>query len=161
MADYSKSIIYTIRSKDNLYVGSTVNFRSRKNNHKSIIYNENSSAYTYNLYKIIRENNGEWDMQPYSIFPCNSKLELTIEEERVRQLLKADMNNNACWNGCLTHNEYMKKYRSKFNDQKKDKINKQRRQKITCECGCVVLKRCLTQHHKSKKHLKLIQSVEV
>ena len=123
MADYSKSIIYTIRSKDNIYVGSTLNFRSRKNNHKSIIYNENSKAYTYNLYKNIRENNGEWDMQPYSKYPCNSKLELTIEEERVRQLLKADMNMCACSSG-LSALEYRKQYREK----NKDKIIKQTKQ---------------------------------
>ena len=37
MPDYSKSVIYTIRSKDNIYVGSTVNFRSRKKQHKNCI----------------------------------------------------------------------------------------------------------------------------
>ena len=36
MPDYSKSIIYTIRSRDNVYVGSTIDFRSRKNQHKVV-----------------------------------------------------------------------------------------------------------------------------
>ena len=86
-------------------------------------------------------------MQPYSKYPCNSKLELTIEEERVRQLLKADMNNNACWTG-LTEKEYGKYYRDQHKGenkeymkqyvffQNKNKINEQRSQKVTCECGC-------------------------
>ena len=175
MADYSKGIIYTIRSKDNIYVGSTLNLRSRKNQHKYCIYKENLKTYNLKLYKTIRENDGEWDMQPYSKYPCNSKLELTIEEERVRQHLKADLNGKSCGSE-LTKKEYMKQYNERLDDQKKDKvrekkkqwyeqnkdkINEQKRQKITCECGCVVLKRCLTQHRKRPKHLKLIQSLEV
>jgi len=171
MADYSKSIIYTIRTRDSVYVGSTICFRSRKCDHKGYIYNENSPKYNRKLYKTIRENDGEWDMQPYSKYPCNSKLELTIEEERVRQVLKADMNNNACWTG-LTEKEYGKYYRDQhkgenkeymkqYVEQNKNKINEQRSQKVTCECGCVVAKWSLSKHLKSKKHLKLIQSLEV
>ena len=198
MADYSKSIIYTIRSKDNLYVGSTVNFRSRKNSHKNCIYNENSLKYNINLYKTIRENDGEWDMQPYSKFSCNSKLELTIEEEKVRQLLKADLNSKSCGTGCSTKKEYMKQlyeqnkdeikerhkqyyeqnkdeikqYQEQYREQNKDeakqyyqrnkdKINEKNKQKVTCECGCIVRKGNISIHLKSKKHLKLIQSLEV
>ena len=55
MPDYSKSIIYTIRSRDSVYVGSTIDFRSRKYKHKSCIYNENRKHYNTNLYKTIRE----------------------------------------------------------------------------------------------------------
>ena len=124
MADYSKGIIYTIRSKDNIYVGSTLNFRSRKNKHKSSLYNENGKEYNIKLYKTIRANECEWDMQPYSKYPCKDILELTIEEERVRQLLKADMNSQSCGRGGLTPKEYQKQY----NDQHKDKIEKYKKQ---------------------------------
>ena len=70
MPDYSKSIIYTIRSRDSVYVGSTIDFRSRKKQHKDCIYNENGKNYNIKIYKTIRENNYEWDMQPYSQYPC-------------------------------------------------------------------------------------------
>ena len=154
MVDYSKSIIYTIRSKDNLYVGSTVNFRSRKWDHKSAIYNKNSPKYNYKLYKIIRENDGLWDMHPYSKYPCNDIVEQGIEEERVRQLLKADLNSQSCGSGCSTDKERKKQYRdqnkdkhreydkqyyeqnkdkiteriNQYRDQNKDKINEQKKQ---------------------------------
>tara|TARA_R110001632_G_scaffold65076_1_gene154482 strand:+ start:231 stop:656 length:426 start_codon:yes stop_codon:yes gene_type:complete len=63
-------------------------------------------------------------MQPYSKYPCKDILELTIEEERVRQLLKADMNSQSCGRGGLTPKEYQKQY----NDQHKDKIEKYKKQ---------------------------------
>ena len=201
MPDYSKGIIYTIRSKDNLYVGSTLNLRTRKWKHKSNTYNENNPTYNQTLYKTIRANSGEWDMQPYSKYPCNSKVELTIEEERVRQLLKADMNMKSCGTGCsrneyskqwyeqnkdkinkqtkqyykqnkAKHNEQMKQWYEQNKDKaseqnkqwyekNKDKVSERRKQKVNCECGCIVTKGNISIHLKSKKHLKLIQSLEV
>jgi hypothetical protein len=156
MPDYSKSIIYTIRSKDDIYVGSTLNFRSRKGQHKYSLYNENSKEYNYKLYKTIRENDGEWDMKPYSKYSCNSKLELTIEEEKVRQLLKADININSCGSG-LTEKEYQKQYRDEHKDKIREQIREQRSQKVTCECGCIIAKYYLTAHKKTKRHLKLLE----
>jgi hypothetical protein len=117
MADYSKAVIYTIRSGDSVYVGSTINFASRKYDHKKAIYDENNKKYNRKLYKTIRENDGEWDMQPYSQFPCNCNIELTIEEERVRQLLNADMNMRRCGT-CSTKTEYYYKYREENNKKR-------------------------------------------
>jgi hypothetical protein len=122
MPDYSKSIIYTIRSRDNVYVGSTIDFRSRKKQHKGCIYNENGKYYNLKLYKTIRENNYEWVMRPYSKYPCKDKLELTIEEERIRQLLKADLNMYVCACGCSTKKEYQKQYREEHKDENKEYI---------------------------------------
>jgi len=97
MPDYSKAVIYTIKSKDNLYVGSTVNFRSRKYQHKEVLHNENNKKHNFKIYKTIRENGFEWDMKPYKEFPCENKIQLSIEEERIRQELNADMNSNSCY----------------------------------------------------------------
>jgi len=184
MPDYSKSVIYTIKSKDNIYVGSTVNFRARKCQHKSNITNENRNSYNYKLYKTIRQNAGEWDMKAHSIFSCNSKLELSIEEERVRQLLTADMNSNSCGSG-LAGPEYKKQYREQHKDefieykkqyreqhreeicekkkqyyeQNRDEIKEKNRQKVTCECGCDVVKYNLSRHRKSPKHFLLMEKL--
>ena len=112
--DYSKGLIYTIRSRDSLYVGSTKNFTNRKNHHKSNIHNRNE-----NLYKIIRENNGEWDMKPYKEFPCENSIQLKIEEQRVYRELNADLNMKSCGTG-LALSEYKKQYY----EQHRDEINK-------------------------------------
>tara|TARA_R110002020_G_scaffold72626_1_gene186777 strand:+ start:115 stop:726 length:612 start_codon:yes stop_codon:yes gene_type:complete len=89
--DYQKGLIYTIKTGDSLYVGSTTNFRERKYTHLQKIKTLNSK-----LYHTIRENDCEWDMKPYKEFPCNSKLQLEIEEEKIRRELNADLNMLSC-----------------------------------------------------------------
>jgi hypothetical protein len=96
MPDYTNAVIYTIRSKDNLYVGSTCNFRSRKNQHKDCIHNKNNKLYNKKLYKTIRDNDYEWDMKPYKKVICYDRLELNIQEELTRTKLNADLNTYKC-----------------------------------------------------------------
>jgi hypothetical protein len=154
MPDYSKCVIYTIRTGEGLYVGSTCNYIHRKYNHK-----ERSKKSNEKLYMAIRENNGEWDMQPHSEYPCNSKIEMNIEEERVRKELKADLNSNVCYTGLSTadyqlayriiNNEYSKNYYI----SNKEKITK----KVSCECGGKYLSQNKTTHFKTQKHLKYIK----
>jgi hypothetical protein len=119
--DYKKGLIYTIKSGDSIYVGSTTDFRRRKSKHKCCIYNEKQTNYHLKLYQTIRENNGVWDMQPYKEFSCENKTQLTIEEDRVRRELNADLNMNCCH-----HNKkiYMKEWYEK-NKEKKRKQNRE------------------------------------
>jgi len=178
--DYSKTIIYTIRTENSLYVGSTTNYVNRKNSHKSSIYNENDNNYNYKLYKTIRENDFEWDMQPYSKYPCNDVVEQTIEEQRICLLLKADLNSKKCGTGLnrseLGEKEYDKQYNTEYRTENKDKIVENKKQyyadnkdkilehmtqKITCECGCIVSRCNLSPHKKSKKHLKLMEKINI
>jgi len=171
--DFQKTVIYTIKTGNSLYVGSTTNFTKRKNNHNNNISNENSPSYNFKLYKAIRSNDNEWDIQPHSKFPCNDKIEQTIEEERIRQLLNADLNSKSCGTGInlseLGRPEYYKHYcnanKAKISEQQKQyrtenktKFVEYRKQKVTCECGCRVSKYELTRHKKTKKHQRLIQS---
>ena len=53
--------------------------------------------------------------------------------------------------------EKIREYQKQYDKEHKDEINKRKREKITCECGCVVSKGNLT-HKKTKKHFKLIES---
>ena len=121
--DYSKTIIYTIRTGNSLYVGSTTDYTNRKYKHKSNITNENSKNYNSKLYKTLRENE-EWNIQPHSKFPCNDGVEQKLEEERIRQLLKADLNTVSCGTGlnrsALGEKEYQKQYKT----ENKDKLSK-------------------------------------
>ena len=97
--DYSKTVIYTISTGNSLYVGSTTNFTKRKNAHTNSISNVNNSNYNCKLYKAIRANGNEWCMLPHSKYQCNDKIEQTIEEERIRKLLNADLNSQRCGTG--------------------------------------------------------------
>ena len=171
--DFQKTVIYTITTGNSLYVGSTTNFTKRKNAHNACVSNKNSRNYNFKLYKAIRSNDNEWCMLPHSKFPCNDKIEQTIEEERIRQLLNADLNDQSCGTGInlseLGRPEYYKHYYTankikldeywkQYRTENKSKIAEKKKQKVTCECGCSVAKQNLSKHKKSKKHQRLIQS---
>lgn len=124
MPDYSKCIIYTIRTPTGLYVGSTCNYTNRKYKHKSAIHYDKAPSYNLKLYKNIRENNDEWDMKPYSMFPCQNKMEMNVEEERVRRELNADLN-MVC---CVFDKEKYYKTKAKYIQDNKEKIYKKNKQ---------------------------------
>ena len=128
MPDYSKCIIYTIRTPTGLYVGSTCNYTNRKYQHKSDIHNEKSKKYNYKLYNNIRENNDEWDMKPYSVFPCKNKMEMNVEEERVRRELNAGLNSISCFGVDKEKEvEYNKQYKKIYYEKNKEKLKEKRR----------------------------------
>jgi len=171
--DYSKTVIYTIKTGNSLYVGSTTNFVKRKNEHNNCITNVNKKCYNLKLYKAIRANDNVWCMLPQSKYPCNDKIEQTIEEERIRKLLNADLNSQRCGTGInlseLGRPEYYKQYytedkakideyQQQYRTENKAKLAEHRKQKVTCECGCNVTKHNLQQHKKSKKHQNWVQS---
>ena len=130
--DYSKGMIYIIRSVNPTtgqvytYIGSTVSFDNRKNGHKSKIYNEKSKSYNCKLYKTIRENDGDWTMSKFKLFPCESKIELEIEEERCRRGINANLNSIACTSGIdrssMTPQEYKKIYDEQYYQQNREQF---------------------------------------
>ena len=122
MPDYNKCVIYTIKTGDGVYVGSTCNYNRRKCAHKSNINNEANIAYNLKLYTTIRENEGAWDMQPHSEYPCESKIQMNIEEERIRKELSADLNMKSCYG---VDTEKNKDYQKAYNIKNKDKIAEQ------------------------------------
>lgn len=101
MPDFAKTVIYKIEHTDDpslCYVGNTTNYAHRKNQHKSRSQNPNDKEYNVHKYKMIRDNGG-WDkflMKPIKEFPCKSRLEAEIEEEKCRVGLKTTLNTNKC-----------------------------------------------------------------
>jgi len=116
--DYSKTCIYKLVHKEdfnneNIYIGSTTNFRKRKNKHKSIINKESNNDYNQLKYVYIRENGGwnQWNMIEIEKYQCNDKREAEAKEEYWRTHFNAILNSKAC--SSLTDNktEYGKIYR--------------------------------------------------
>ena len=116
--DYQKGVIYTIKTGDSLYVGSTTDFRRRKYQHKSSIKTNCKKK----IYQVIIKNGGDWDMNHYKIFPCNSKLELEIEEERIRCELNADLNTHRCKVSEQEQKELRKKWGKEWREKNQDKV---------------------------------------
>ena len=46
-----------------------------------------------------------------------------------------------------------------YNKKNKEHITEQKKQKITCECGCVVVKSNIIKHQKTSKHIKLMEEL--
>ena len=148
-SDYSKSLIYKIEHLDNpelVYVGSTVNIIKRRNHHKSDYNNEKSKRHNLKIYRMMRENGG-WEcfkMVVIKEYPCNTRIELEIEEEKCRKELQATLNTLRCHSTKEEkkeyHKEYSKTYRLENIDivlekqrqnrsENKDVINEKQRQK--------------------------------
>jgi predicted GIY-YIG superfamily endonuclease len=122
--NYQKSVIYKIEHIEKpeiLYIGSTTDFIKRKYQHKDSCNNQKRKNHNINLYLMIRENGG-WDSFKIMIikeYPCNSKIELLIEEDKQIKELKASMNKNKAHS-----TEEDKKNQKKDHNEKNIKINK-------------------------------------
>jgi hypothetical protein len=98
--DYSKSVFYKIVCKDititELYVGSTTNFKSRKNGHKTSCYREEGKDYNYKVYTFIRDNGGwdNWDMIMIHRQSCVDELEANKIERGFMETLGSTLNSN-------------------------------------------------------------------
>ena len=74
------------------------------------------------MYRKIREN-GEWDMQIYEEYPCESKTQMRIREEEVRIELRADLNEVRCY----VSEEKKKELIKKHYEENKELIKEKRR----------------------------------
>ena len=164
---YQKAIIYMITTGTDKYVGSTCNYTRRKCQHKRCIeFKDIERNCNTKLYKKIRENN-EWLMAPIKKYPCDSKFELELEEERFRIEFKANLNSYQCHGQdpeariraqkkyVEKHPEAHKKAQKKYREKNKEKIKARKAEKVTCpHCTCVVTRHALAKHQRSKKCLK-------
>jgi predicted GIY-YIG superfamily endonuclease len=166
MPDYSKSVIYLLRHKDdinleNIYIGSTNDFRRRKRKHKCNSNNPNIKEYNFKVYQYIRNNGGwdEWVMKIIEKYPCNLVEELKTKEDEIMLQYPNRLNEHRAKRSTKEYQEdnkeKLKEYYKEYNEDNKEKKKEKRKEKITCECGCIVTKGCLTRHKRTDKHLEL------
>ena len=178
MPKYENGIIYKLchcndLENENIYIGSTTNFRRRKWDHKNNCNNENSKDFNYPVYQFIRENGGwdEWQMIPIEVYPCNNINELEIRERYHIELLKSKLNKVIPTRTKKEHYEANKEQilekhkqykiknkekileiHKKYYEDNKQIINEKRKQKVICDhCGSEITKGHLKRHQKSKK----------
>jgi len=183
--DYAKTIIYKLVHKDdlydeNIYTGHTIDFICRKNVHKWDCTNPNSKKYNQKNYKYIRENGGweEWLMIEIEKYPCKDGPEAIARERVIQAEMKAKLNTYIAGR---TKKEYYQDNREKLSEQKKqnyhdnrEKISERRKQlyqdnrekileynkeKVSCECGCILSKYHLSRHRNTDKHKKKMEAL--
>ena len=114
--DYSKTTIYKIQHKEIdelLYVGSTTDFTRRKAEHKRLCNNANSKHHNLKVYQMMRDNGGFdcFNIIVIKDFPCNTKQEALIEEDRCMREMKVSMNSKKAYTTPEERREYLKMYR--------------------------------------------------
>jgi hypothetical protein len=181
MPNYQNSMIYKLCCNDptinDCYIGSTINFKVRKSQHKSYCNNENRPSYNNYKYQFIREHGGfeNWSMILIENFSCDTKLELHKRERYWLEKLGATLNKNI---PSRTNKESSKIYRENhkeelnekskiyrenrkeeiseylkiYHENHKEKRNEKKMEKITCECGSIHTRSGKSNHLKSKKH---------
>ena len=185
MTFYEKSIIYKIKHNEdyddnNIYIGSTSNFKNRKYCHKSNCNNEKSNKYNYTVYQYIRAN-GNWEqfvMIPIEQYPCNNKEELVIRERHHIDLLRPTLNIQIPYKTPKEHFEKKSEYRKNYYEENKKQLSEKK--KIYCEankeqiaekakekqkvkaicdhCGCEVRKNGLKEHQQSNKCINFVKT---
>ena len=178
--DYSKICIYKIQHKEIdelLYIGSTTDFTRRKYSHKSRCNNANAKYYNLKVYKMIRDNGGfdNFNIIVIKEYPCNNKREAEAEEDKVMREMKANMNairpyvsreerleqkRDYQHHYRLDNKDKIKEEQKHYRLENKDKTAEHKKQKITCECGCVLTKNHLARHRLTKKHQDFVNMTE-
>jgi len=167
--DYSRTIIYKLVCKDLLvtyvYVGHTTDFTKRKCQHKCACNNENDNKYQLKVYKIIRDNGNwdNWDMIEIEKYPCNDANEARARERYWYETLNATMNicvpnrTHKEYKQTEKYKEYNKQYIKVYYEINKEKLNKRKKEKFTCECGSIISYDSKITHLKSPKHINLLK----
>ena len=128
---------------------------------------ENFKIILIKSYKVIRESQRD-------------NTHLKVYEQLWLNKTKKSVNLYKAFNPLFNAKIYMKKYNEKYYNNNKEKkkeyyeknkekkkeyynnnkeqINKDRQEKITCECGSIIRKGYISQHRKTKKHLKLMKN---
>ena len=186
--DFSKAKIYKITNDYNndVYVGSTCDTLVRRFiNHKLSLNNKKNNNRP--IYKLMNEIGFErFRIELIEDYPCQDKYQLRQREGhfireigtlnkkiegRTKQEYREDNKNkiqeyyNENKDILIEKNkEYRKANKEKIQEYKKEyyEANKEKvLEKITCDCGCIVIKQQLTRHKKTNKHINIMKTLEV
>jgi hypothetical protein len=164
LTDYSHTFIYKICCKDisihDIYVGHTTNFIQRKSQHKTCCCNINNKKYNQYVYEFIRNTGGfeNWSMIQIEERNCKNKRDAEAIEHYWIETLNAELNANKpyamckeepqlynkCWyeenkqeilEKAKDHKEEADHDHKALKEANKEKITKQPKAVINCECG--------------------------
>ncbi len=170
--DYTNSVVYKIVCLDptitDVYVGSTTNLTVRKYGHKNSCSNVNSKKHNYYVYRFIRDNGGfdNWEFVVVRRYNnIKTKEALLRKERKYVDKLKPTLNK---FIPLQTYKEYYEKnkktilehkkeYKKKYFQQNKNRIQQRQKEKVQCDCGCLISRTHLARHKQTEKHKQLME----
>ena len=163
--DWSKNVVYKICCKDlnitDIYVGHTTDLVKRRCQHKADCNKENRKNYNLKVYQFIRVNGGwdNWEIILVDKCPCLDFEEAAKIERYYFETLNATLNMVI---PSRTRKEYREDNKDIIAENRKNNrelLNKYAREKVKCECGCIVSNCHLARHKNSQKHMNSIHSI--
>jgi hypothetical protein len=161
--NYNKSKIYKIYCEDEgvdeIYVGSTVDLKTRVRNHKSACNNINDEFYNKKLYIYIRNNFGfdNFTVKTLERFSCENEIQLRTREQEWINELKPTLNDIRARTTKLEAKELRKKrelitnYEKKYYQENKSEIRKKAKEIMQCtNCDKQHTRQYKSIHMKSK-----------
>lgn len=138
-----------------VYVGSTKNLRTRKNQHKNKCNTPTCKEYNYNVYRFIRANQGfeNFDIIQLEEVNYNTRSELHARERYFFELLNASLNK-------YVPNRTDAEYSAKYRVENRNEINIKKSIKFNCTCGGKYTNNNKAQHFASNKHLLYLSNLE-
>ena len=162
MVNYENSVIYKLCCTDptveEVYVGSTTNFRKRKNQHKECCTNASSKKHGFAVYNYIRENGGwdNWDMVQVAEVNAKDKRALHATERRYVEQLGATLNRQV---PTKTRKQYYDDNRDKSVAHVKQYYQDHKAERrayldavIECECGLTSTRSHMSRHKRTQRH---------
>ena len=150
------ALVYIIRHKhsDNCYIGSTKNLNKRKIDHRNNCHYENQRKYYIKLYVFIRENGGWDNFDMAKICDCDENEMLNMEQYHM-DFVKPSLNTHRAIG--RDEESYRNKRIEKWK-KNKDIRCKEKKEKMSCECGSSVRKSDKARHYKCQKHQRFLAS---
>jgi hypothetical protein len=184
MNKYNNGKIYTLRCHDDqtlIYVGSTTQpLYKRFFEHKR----DASKFKERTLYTKMNELGiDKFYIELYELYSCNSKEELNKREGEVIRLIgtlnmeiagrtgpeyyidnkeKINIKDRKYYNeNAEKIKENKKEYRATLTDEQNQAVHDRKREKITCICGCIAARSDIAKHMKTKKHIDLMNNINI
>ena len=89
----------------------------------------------------------------------NDNIDYIKEQRKIHRSMNREKINEKAKEYRITHKEeLLEKGRIRY-EKNKERECSRKREKITCECGCVVARGNLTEHKRTQKHLKLMEEI--
>jgi len=184
MEKYQRGKVYAIicRKTGQKYIGSTCETTLARRLAKHVeaykYYKEgNRVCMSYDIIK-----NGNYYIVLLETFPCNSKDELRMCEQKHMDLCECinkvkayiseedikqqqhewykkniEMIKEKSKQYAIKNIDKVNFYKKKYAENHREEINKKNSEKYECECGCIIRKDSKLKHEKTKKHNELVQ----
>ena len=162
MPNYSNSSIYKLCSNDSdikdIYIGSTTNFRTRKNGHKSTCHNNSSKGHDLKVYQFIRENGGwdAFDMVELERYKATDKRSLHTRErywiDTLQPVLNSQIPTQTLQDYYVNNKESIKLKNKQYREINKESIATHKKTQFNCiHCGSITRLDDKSRHEKSNK----------